>query len=108
MLRDNSGHDPGRGEQADFEIAKIVAAVHTARKNAIATAGTTRSIVEHMGVAHARRRQPSAGSPDMSHFSAEFLRILRRIAPTAPIPLQRSLKFGPYPAKLLAMQRAAS
>jgi hypothetical protein len=46
--------------------------------------------------------------PDMSHFSAEFLRILRRIAPTAPIPLQRSLKFGPYPAKLLAMQRAAS
>jgi hypothetical protein len=25
MLRDNSGHDPGRGEQADFEIAKTVA-----------------------------------------------------------------------------------
>ena len=43
MLRDNSGHDPGRGEQADFEIAKTVVEVHAARKNAIATAGTTRS-----------------------------------------------------------------
>jgi hypothetical protein len=37
--------------------------------------------------AQARRRQPFAGSqpvPDMSHFTAEFLRILRRIAPTVP------------------------
>ena len=110
MLRDNSGHDPG-GEQVDFEIAKTVAAVHAARKKAIATAGTTRSTVEHMG------RRTCAPPSAIRRFAAlaryeSFHRgIFTNIAPYCSDrtdPASTFPKVWPYPAKLLAMQRAAS
>ena len=73
------------------------AADRIARPCAAAASMPAGPTVEHMRrqrAASAIRRSPL---PDMSHFAAEFLRILRRARRSDP--LQRSLKFGPYPSQ---------
>jgi hypothetical protein len=63
-------------------------------------------------VSRSRHRVPvgaSAGCPlpDMSQFVAELCENCADIAPIVPSLARRSPKFDRYPAKLLAMQRAA-
>jgi hypothetical protein len=61
----------------------------------------------HLGRDLARAFGLARALPDMSQFAAELGEYCADIAPIAPSAARRSLKFDRYPAKLLAMQRAA-
>jgi hypothetical protein len=66
-----------------------------------------RTLLDILEGASASRHSARCLLSDMSQFVAELCEYCADIAPIVPRLARRSLKFDQYPAKLLAMQRAA-